>query len=359
MSLSLLKLWTRPLALAALAALGAACAPAIRYRELLPARVKLAQAPSFALGRVDIKSDCGFEDQAGKAQGFFAVAAAFVGDVMRQGANSARLRAALSADMMSEISKNEFAVYSDSSAAYGLNLSGSLTGRDSSKEEKATADASGNGRKHYEVKITRSFELDMDYEIVDTKDDGRVAQSQMRLEQAYPGVAETEPETLAKLPGCEDAGTRLLGRAIRDIVRDILPHYRTVKRELQKGEHAAILEAAKAAAAGDLDRARGMWTGLLRSHEGLSAKDRAAIHHNLGVCYEVQDQIAEAESEFEQCSREPEGAWCVQGLSRLKARSAVLDELSRDGAAGPHDRRGREPADAQPAQAPRDTGQGR
>jgi formylglycine-generating enzyme required for sulfatase activity len=331
--------------LAAIIVLIPSCAPVVKYRELRPGHLNLGKDPSFVLDKVDIPTDfsgtdCGIKKS--KKKGFWNGVADILIDVVENGLDSAALKVELETAMRSEIAQNEFATYSSSEAAYRMNLSGSLWARDSSEEISADKDAKGDSKKS--VQITRSYRLGLKYDIIANTKAGLVAARKQDLDWAFKAEAGTKEDALSQLDDCYSVGTKMIGDAVRRILRDILPHYVMVMRRLREGARPEIAAAAKVAAAGDLDRAKDMWIRVLQSDAGLSAKDKAAIHHDLGVYYESGDRTTEAKSEFEQCDRDFKDEWCAQGLARLEERTLKLEELRRDGIAavapptglGPH-----------------------
>jgi len=284
------------------------CAPTVTFQQLKPARFKLDREIVLVLGKAQLDVDTNVSEK--EERHLVRQVLAAVNEYIKPEAAQVDMES----NVISSIAGNPFARYSVEEATYTLNLSG-----------KFSAHEFIDARDPYQIR--RTYNLDLAYDVVSLVNGRTVIKDQYRTRSEDFKTGKTRDEAINGFQDWADICRGMTGKAVEIIIKAILPHYETAVRTLKKGSSDKVNEAVKKAEQGELDRAGEMWLAMLPQIDSMSAKDRMAVYHNLGIYYESHDQLEESSEAFSACMMTGEDKLCTYGLNRVKGRLSELVRL--------------------------------
>ncbi len=305
------------------------CAPSIKFQQLKPAKFDIGKEPSFVLGQVKISSQLDLVKPERERGGILGAIVEITEEMVQSYFASEELRRKLEAAMQREIANNKFGSYKFQGAKYRIDFSGSFYVQDKTERREEEIREGNNVRKEVYYDVMRTYEMELIYTLV-RQDDGVVIGSSSHRKQE--SQLQTGPSPTDAAKGFENwtkVGEKMIVSLVQNVMREILPYYETVKRKLRKGGSKELKEAVKLAEKGDLESAVQIWKRVLENSEKYSREDRAAALYNLGVYYEVKDDVSSALQSYETCEKEFADKWCKEGIKRVKDREMELKRLQQ------------------------------
>ncbi len=303
------------------------CAPSIKFQQLKPAKFDIGKDPSFVLGQVKISSQLDLVKP--ERGGILGEIVGITAEMVQSYFGSEELRRKLEATIQNEIANNKFGSYKFQGAKYRIDFSGSFYVQDRTERREEEIREGNNVRKEVYYEVMRTYEMELIYTLV-RQDDGVVIGSGSHRKKELESERGSSPiDAVKKFENWTKVGDKMIVSLVQNVMREILPYYQTVKRKLRKGDSKELKEAVKLAEKGNLESAAQIWKRVLENSEKYSREDQAAALYNLGVYYEVKDDIVSALQSYERCEKEFTDKWCKEGVKRVKDREQELKRLQQ------------------------------
>lgn len=299
-----------------------ACTPAVSFRQLKPGRFSLGKEPSIGLGTVKINPRLNLAHK--ESKGIVGALANVAVDALDTYQGSQNLRSSLETLMRSEIASNQFATYS-SEPIYRLDLSGTVKVDDDADEHERKKK---DGSKEKYVEITRSYDLDLRFDLFRTKDQTLVGGNTFRTNASDRAEGEDEDDATRELDDWQNRCDELLKDQLPKIMREILPYYVTTERKLREGDSDKVEDSAEMAEDGNIEGAANIWKEIA-ADANAKPKDRSAAQYNLAVYYESKADLEQAEAAYQSCAGQDD--WCAKGVRHIAERRAELKRLAEVG----------------------------
>ncbi|MBC8402620.1 MAG: hypothetical protein H8E14_14125 [Candidatus Marinimicrobia bacterium] len=114
---------------------------------------------------------------------------------------------------------------------------------------------------------------------------------------------------------------------IGKMIKQIAPYYSTQQREIKKGNSKQMEVGLEYAKRGLWEDARESWEKVLTSKSKGAKEDRTSAKYNLGVYYECNGELDQAEILFKECFDESGDTTYLDARKRVQKRKAEIERL--------------------------------
>ncbi len=138
---------------------------------------------------------------------------------------------------------------------------------------------------------------------------------------------------IKKIPAWKPIVDRLVSRTTNQIVKQIAPHYVVRRKKIENGKSPQMKIAIKYVKRNLWEDAKQCWERVLKDHSKKARKDHVAALYNLGIYYEIHDNLDKAEQLFDQCfkkSGKDKYLNAKAGIQRRRTELQRLDEQMLD-----------------------------
>lgn len=144
----------------------------------------------------------------------------------------------------------------------------------------------------------------------------------------YSSTGRNEREALKGVPDWRPIVDDLVSQILNHTIRQIAPHYVDERRIIEEGESPAMEAAVEYAKRGLWEDAKGLWETVMEDPVA-DKEDRIAATYNMGLYYEVNGQLDEAENMFDSSFKLSGDTKYLDAKVRIQNRRNELERLKR------------------------------
>lgn len=216
--------------------------------------------------------------------------------------------------------------------------SGGYTIKDIGKwEEKKIKDENDQERKVKVYKAIRKVDLQLTYRIVNVTTGEIMAsrnltwanytESGSKARYSDFAVDSIKANAIRNIPAWRPIVDRLVGRTTAQIVKQIAPHYVVRRKKIENGKTPGMKAAIKYVKRNMWDDAKQSWEMVLQDRSEKAAKDHVSARYNLGIYYEINDDLDKAEQLFDQCFKQSGKDKYLNAKANVQRRRIELQKL--------------------------------
>jgi len=180
-----------------------------------------------------------------------------------------------------------------------------------------------------QYRISRKVDVRITYRVVKVSN-GQVVNGSTISASNSPGddsaVGEDERAAQNDLPDWYPIMVKLVDQLLDRMVRQIAPYYIEEKRKIERGKGARMKAALEYAKQGMWEEAKPLWEAVIQDSSSKS-KTRLSATYNLGLYYELQETLTQAESLYDECYRTSGKSKYLEAVERVKKRKRELERL--------------------------------
>ena len=185
-------------------------------------------------------------------------------------------------------------------------------------------------------RISRMVDAKITFKIVDVTS-GTIVISQTnsasnvrgnKVASKYSSTGKNEREALKGVPNWRPIVDNLVDQILNQTIRQIAPHYVDERRVIEEGESPTMEAAVEYAKRGLWEDARGLWETVLEDPMA-EKEDRIAATYNMGLYYEVNGQLDEAENMFDKSFKLSGDTKYLDAKVRIQNRRNELERLKQ------------------------------
>ena len=204
-------------------------------------------------------------------------------------------------------------------------------------EEKKIKDENDQERKVPMYKAIRKVDLQLTYRIVNVTT-GEIIASRNLTWSNYSESGSTarysdfatdsiKANAIRNIPAWKPIVDRLVSRTTAQIVKQIAPHYVVRRKKIENGKSPGMKAAIKYVKRNMWDDAKQSWEMVLQDRSEKAAKDHVSARYNLGIYYEINDDLDKAEQLFDQCFKQSGKDKYLNAKANVQNRRIELQRL--------------------------------
>jgi len=173
-------------------------------------------------------------------------------------------------------------------------------------------------------KIQRKVRVELTYKIVNVETGQIVASKKQNKNRSVSSRAKNKEKAFKKLSDWEPIVDKITDKLVNKSVKQIAPHYIKTSRQIKHGKSVGMKTGLEYAKRNMWKDAKESWEAVLKDKTPDAIQDKIHAKYNLGVYYEIHDELDQAEELFNQCYRESGKSTYLDAVQRVQTRKEEI-----------------------------------
>jgi len=181
----------------------------------------------------------------------------------------------------------------------------------------------------YVYQIKRIINARLAYRIVSVETGEIIAAKENEAKKIVSHVDRNPNLASAKISSWRPIINSLVDKLVKESIMQIAPHYAVTKKKIKRGRSPAMKEGLQYAKRRLWVDAKESWESVLKNQSSNSKKERIHAMYNIGVYYEIHNDLDNAEKLFDQCYKSSGKTEYLDAIVRVQKRKKELENLKK------------------------------
>ena len=176
-------------------------------------------------------------------------------------------------------------------------------------------------------KVEREISLELKFEIISVESGEIVALIEEKKKKTVKANGDDLESAFANLSNWHTTIDKLTDSILNKIIKQIAPYYKKTSKLIKTGGTTGMKTGKEYAKRNMWEDAKDSWEQVLKDSSPKGIKDKVPAMYNLGVYYEIQDNLDKAEEIFNQCFKQSGKKEYLNARQRIQKRKKEIEKF--------------------------------
>ena len=175
--------------------------------------------------------------------------------------------------------------------------------------------------------VDREVNVEINFKIISVENGQVIASLEKKKSETIKAKGNDLDIAFANLSKWQPTMDKLVNNILNKIIKQIAPYYKKTSKLIKSGSSIGMKTGLQYAKRNMWEDAKISWEQVKEDFSPNGIKDRIPAMYNLGVYYEIQDELDKAEEIFDQCFRQSGKNEYLDARQRVQKRKKELKKL--------------------------------